>query len=105
MQNAIWKTSSYGGTTQTLISWHSSLLRCGNVWASLSKDEIISAKAKAETNEQSLKNGLQSTAAFPLSTYNPKRCPVSEGVHVRTRQDLPLGPQRDTKTPPELVDC
>lgn len=66
-------------------------------WASLSEQEIATAVAQAENNEQPLKNGCKLTAAFPISTYDPKKCPITEGVHVRTRQDLPLGLQRDKK--------
>jgi hypothetical protein len=66
-------------------------------WASLSEQELSTAIAHAENNEQPLKNGCKLTAAFPISAYDPKKCPITEGVHVRTRQDLPLGLQRDKK--------
>lgn len=29
------------------------------------------------------------TVAFPISGYDPKKCPITEGVYFRTRQDLP----------------
>ena len=66
-------------------------------WASLSDQEIAVCISNAVNNEQPLKNGCRLTAAFPISTYDPKKCPITEGVHVRTRQDLPLGLQRDKK--------
>ncbi len=66
-------------------------------WASLSEQEITTAMSNAVNNEQPLKNGCRLTASFPISAYDPKKCPIIEGVHVRTRQDLPLGLQRDKK--------
>jgi hypothetical protein len=66
-------------------------------WASLSDQEIAIAISNAINNEQPLKNGCKLTAAFPISAYDPKKCSITEGVHVRTRQDLPLGLQRDKK--------
>ena len=66
-------------------------------WASLSEQEVAEAISNAVNNEQPLKNGCKLTAAFPISAYDPKKCPIIEGVHVRTRQDLPLGLQRDKK--------
>lgn len=66
-------------------------------WASLSDQEIAVAISNAVNNEQPLKNGCKLTAAFPISAYDPKKCNITEGVHVRTRQDLPLGLQRDKK--------
>jgi hypothetical protein len=66
-------------------------------WASLSEQEVATAISNAVNNEQPLKNGCKLTGAFPISAYDPKKCPITEGVHVRTRQDLPLGLQRDKK--------
>lgn len=66
-------------------------------WASLSDQEVEIAISNAINNEQPLKNGCKLTAAFPISAYDPKKCNITEGVHVRTRQDLPLGLQRDKK--------
>lgn len=66
-------------------------------WASLSDQEVAVCISNAANNEQPLKNGCRLTAAFPISDYDPKKCPIIEGVHVRTRQDLPLGLQRDKK--------
>ena len=66
-------------------------------WASLSDQEMATAVSNAVNNEQPLKNGCKLTAAFPISAYDPKKCPIIEGVHVRTRQDLPLGLHRDKK--------
>ena len=66
-------------------------------WASLSDQEIAICISNAVNNEQPLKNGCKLTAAFPISDYDPKKCPITEGVHVRTRQDLPMGLQRDKK--------
>lgn len=66
-------------------------------WASLSDQEIATAISNAVNNEQPLKNGCKLTAAFPISAYDPKKCTIIEGVHVRTMQDLPLGLQRDKK--------
>ena len=66
-------------------------------WASLSDQEIAICISNAVNNEQPLKNGCKLTAAFPISAYDPKKCPITEGVHVHTRQDLPLGLQRDKK--------
>lgn len=66
-------------------------------WASLSDQEMAISMSNAINNEQPLKNGCKLTAAFPISTYDPKKCTITEGVHVRTRQDLPLGLQRDKK--------
>lgn len=66
-------------------------------WASLSEQEMTVAVSNAVNNEQPLKNGCKLTAAFPISAYDPKKCTIIEGVHVRTRQDLPLGLQRDKK--------
>lgn len=66
-------------------------------WASLSNQEIAIAISNDVNNEQPLKNGCKLTAAFPISAYDPKKCNITEGVHVRTRQDLPLGLQRDKK--------
>lgn len=66
-------------------------------WASLSDQEIATTIAQAENNEQRLKNGCRLTVAFPISAYDPKKCLIIEGVHVHTRQDLPLGLQRDKK--------
>lgn len=62
-------------------------------WASLSDEEVAMAVSYASSNEQPFKNGCMLTAAFPISAYDPKKCPIVEGVHVRTRQDLPLGLQ------------
>lgn len=66
-------------------------------WASLSEQEVAAAISNAVNNEQPLKNGCKLTAAFPISAYDPKKCSIIKGVHVRTRQDLPLGLQRDKK--------
>jgi hypothetical protein len=66
-------------------------------WASLSEQEVAVAISNAVHNEQPLKNGCKLTAAFPISAYDPKKCSITEGVHIRTRQDLPLGLQRDKK--------
>lgn len=66
-------------------------------WASLSDQEMAIAISNAVNNEQPLKNGCKLTAAFPISAYDPKKCNITEGVHIRTRQDLPLGLQRDKK--------
>ena len=66
-------------------------------WASLSDQEVAVAISNAVHNEQPLKNGCKLTAAFPISAYDPKKCNITEGVHVRTRQDLPMGLQRDKK--------
>lgn len=66
-------------------------------WASLSEQEVAVCISNAINNEQPLKNGCKLTAAFPISAYDPKKCSITEGVHVRTRQDLPLGLQRDKK--------
>ena len=74
-------------------------------WASLSDQEMAIAVNNVVNNEQPLKNGCKFTVAFPISAYDPKKCTIIEGVHVHTRQDLPLGLQRDKKTPPELVEC
>lgn len=66
-------------------------------WASLSEQDVAAAISNAVNNEQPLKNGCKLAAAFPISVYDPKKCSIIEGVHVRTRQDLPLGLQRDKK--------
>ena len=66
-------------------------------WASLSDQEVAICMSNAVNNVQPLKNGCKLTAAFPISAYDPKKCSITEGVHVRTRQDLPLGLQRDKK--------
>jgi hypothetical protein len=68
--------------------------KCG---ASLSDQEVAICISNAVNNEQPLKNGYKLTATFPISAYDPKKCSITEGVHVRTRQDLPLGLQRDKK--------
>ena len=66
-------------------------------WASLSDQEIAIPISNAVNNERPLKNRCKLTAAFPISAYDPKKCNITEGVHVRTRQDLPLGLHRDKK--------
>ena len=65
--------------------------------ATLHKCTSDASSTNAVNNEQPLKNGCKLTAAFPISAYDPKKCSITEGVHVRTRQDLPLGLQRDKK--------
>lgn len=64
-------------------------------WASLSDQEIAIVVSHAKHNEQPLKNGCKLIVAFHISACDPKKCSITEGVHVHTIQE----------TSPKLVEC